>query len=57
MVEDHALHFFFLGGPDFIVGPARPKADRNILGVIGKVGLEIGKEVIGVRKRLRELIA
>lgn len=57
MVEDHALHFFFLGGPDFVVGPAAPKAERNILGVIGKVGLEIGKEVIGVRKELRDLIS
>lgn len=56
MVEDHALHFFFLGGPDFVVGPAAPKAERNILGVIGKVGLEIGKEVIAARKELRGLI-
>ena len=38
MVEDHALHFYFLGGPDFIVGPDAPKAKRNILGVIDKVG-------------------
>jgi F420-non-reducing hydrogenase large subunit len=57
MVEDHALHFFFLGGPDFVVGPSAPKAERNVLGVIGKVGLEIGKEVIGVRKQLRDLIS
>jgi F420-non-reducing hydrogenase large subunit len=57
MIEDHALHFFFLGGPDFVVGPAAPKAERNILGVLGKVGLEIGKEVIGVRKQLRGLIS
>jgi F420-non-reducing hydrogenase large subunit len=57
MIEDHALHFFFLGGPDFVVGPAAPKAERNVLGVIGKVGLEVGKEVIGVRKELRELMA
>lgn len=55
-VEDHALHFFFLGGPDFVVGPTAPKAERNILGVLGKVGLEIGKEVIGLRKQLRDLI-
>jgi len=55
-VEDHALHFFFLGGPDFVVGPTAPKAERNILGVLGKVGLEIGKEVIGMRRQLRELI-
>lgn len=56
-VEDHALHFYFLGGPDFVVGPDAPKAERNVLGVIGKVGLEIGKEVIGLRRELRELIA
>src|SRR5581483_11276563 len=57
MVEDHALHFFFLGGPDLVVGPAAPKAERNVLGVIGKVGLEVGKEVIGLRKELRGLIS
>jgi F420-non-reducing hydrogenase large subunit len=56
MVEDHALHFFFLGGPDFIVGPTAAKADRNILGVLGVVGMEIGKEVIGMRKQLRDLM-
>jgi len=56
MIEDHALHFFFLGGPDFVVGPTAPKAQRNILGVIGKVGLEIGKEVIGLRKEIRGLM-
>ena len=57
MVEDHALHFYFLGGPDFVVGPDAPAAERNILGVIGKVGIETGKKVIAVRKQLRELIA
>ena len=55
-VEDHALHFFFLAGPDFVVGPAASRADRNILGVLGKVGLEVGKEVIGMRKELRDLM-
>ncbi len=44
MVEDHALHFFFLGGPDFVTGPTAPKAERNILGVLQKVGIEIGKK-------------
>ena len=55
-VEDHALHFYFLAGPDFVVGPTAPKAERNILGVLGKVGLEIGKEVIGMRRQLRDLM-
>jgi F420-non-reducing hydrogenase large subunit len=56
MAEDHALHFFFLGGPDFIVGPQAPAADRNILGVIQKVGLDAAKRVIGTRKKLRDVI-
>jgi F420-non-reducing hydrogenase large subunit len=57
MLEDHALHFYFLGGPDFVVGPTAPKAERNVLGVIGKVGVEVGKRVIGMRKELRDLIS
>jgi F420-non-reducing hydrogenase large subunit len=57
MFEDHALHFYFLGGPDFVVGPKAPKAQRNILGVLGVVGLEVGKRVIGMRKELRDLIS
>ena len=56
MIEDHALHLYILGGPDFIVGPEAPPAERNVLGVIAKVGLEVGKKVIGMRRRLRELI-
>jgi len=56
MFEDHNLHFYFLGGPDFIVGPAAPKAERNIVGVIGKLGLEAGKKVIDIRKRTRNII-
>jgi len=56
MIEDHALHFYYLGGPDFVVGLTAPKAERNILGVLGKVGLETGKEVIGLRREMRELI-
>jgi F420-non-reducing hydrogenase large subunit len=54
--EDHTLHFFFLGGPDFVVGPRAPAADRNILGVIGKVGLEIGGKVIRARREARDII-
>jgi F420-non-reducing hydrogenase large subunit len=56
MAEDHALHFYFLGGPDFVVGPEAPAAQRNVLGVIAKVGVDVGKKVIAMRRRLRELI-
>lgn len=49
-VTDHATHFYALGGPDFVMGPDAPIAERNILGVIHKVGLEIASKVIQARK-------
>jgi len=47
---DHTTHFYALGGPDFVMGPDAPVAERNILGVIHKVGLEVGGKVITMRK-------
>lgn len=55
-VTDHTTHFYALGGPDFIVGPDAPKAERNILGVIHKVGLAIGRQVIDTRIRNHHVI-
>lgn len=57
MLEDHALHVYVLGGPDFIVGPDAPASQRNVLGVIEKVGLEIGQRVIMTRKIVRDFIS
>ncbi len=45
-IYDHTLHFYFLGAPDFVVGPDAPPMDRNIFGVLKKVGLDVGREVI-----------
>ena len=50
-VTDHTVHFYALGGPDFVVGPDAPAAERNILGVIHKVGVDVGKQVIACRQR------
>jgi F420-non-reducing hydrogenase large subunit len=55
-VTDHTTHFYALGGPDFVVGPDAPPGERNILGVIAKVGLEIGGQVIACRKRNHHVI-
>lgn len=49
-VTDHATHFYALGGPDFVIGPDAPVAERNILGVIHKVGLDVAGKVIQARK-------
>ena len=58
-IYDHTLHFYFLGGPDFVVGPDAPAAERNIFGVLKKVGLDVGKEVIKHRaygQRITEIL-
>ncbi|MCD4673268.1 MAG: Ni/Fe hydrogenase subunit alpha [Anaerolineaceae bacterium] len=56
-VADHATHFYVLGGPDFIVGPDAPKNERNILGVVRKVGREVGARVMGLLKDNHEIVA
>ncbi len=58
-IYDHTLHFYFLGGPDFIVGPDAPAEKRNILGVIEKAGMDVAKEVIKHRaygQKITEII-
>jgi F420-non-reducing hydrogenase large subunit len=59
MIYDHTLHFYFLGAPDFVVGPDAPPDERNIFGVIKKVGLDVANEVIKHRaygQKITEMI-
>ena len=56
-VSDHATHLYILGGPDFIVGPDAPASERNILGVVKKVGKEIGGKVMRLLKDNHEITA
>ena len=53
---DHATHFYILGGPDFVMGPEAPPAERNILGMIHKLGVDTGKVVIGARAAAHEIV-
>ncbi len=46
MIHSHAAHFYVLAAPDFVVGPTSDPSERNILGLIAKVGAEVGLEVI-----------
>jgi F420-non-reducing hydrogenase large subunit len=55
--EDHLLHYWYMGGPDFYAGPGAPAPMRNVLGVIAKVGAELGGRILSVRKEARELMA
>jgi len=56
-VHSHIANFYALAAPDFVVGPSAPKGERNILGVIGKVGVEVGTEVIKQRRLAQEIQA
>ena len=53
---DHTTHFYALGGPDFVVGPEAPAAERNILGVIAKVGMDVAGKVLKMRRDGHHLI-
>ncbi|MBI5476891.1 MAG: Ni/Fe hydrogenase subunit alpha [Ignavibacteriales bacterium] len=56
-VHSHIAHFYALAAPDFVVGPTADTAVRNVLGVIGKVGVEIGTEVLKQRRIAQEIQA
>jgi F420-non-reducing hydrogenase large subunit len=59
MVHSHILHFYALGAPDFIMGPRADPAKRNVIGVIEKVGKEIGLAVIkhrGYAQKIQEIV-
>lgn len=46
--EEHILHFFFLAGADFVMGPDADPAVRNVIG-IANANPEIGKKVVHAR--------
>jgi F420-non-reducing hydrogenase large subunit len=46
--SDKILHFFFLAGPDFVMGPDADYSVRNVIG-IAQSNPEIGKKVVRAR--------
>jgi F420-non-reducing hydrogenase large subunit len=56
-IYDHTLNFYYLAAPDFVMGPDAPIMERNIIGVIKKVGLDIAGEVIKHRAYGQKIIA
>lgn len=55
--EDHLLHFYFLGGPDFLLGSFSTAADRNFFGIADRWGEDFAKKILGIRRRVREMHA
>jgi F420-non-reducing hydrogenase large subunit len=58
-MEEHILHFYILGGPDFVMGPSADYATRNVIGIVGAAP-DIAKRVVRVRHlcaKMLEMIA
>ncbi|MFH1297585.1 MAG: Ni/Fe hydrogenase subunit alpha [Bacteroidota bacterium] len=53
--EEHILHFYFLAGADFVMGPDADPSVRNIVGIAGKVP-DIAKKVVRSRWLGAELL-
>ncbi|AIJ05500.1 Coenzyme F420-reducing hydrogenase, alpha subunit [Methanocaldococcus bathoardescens] len=49
MIHSHALHFYFLAAPDFVLGVDADPAIRNVVGVVDKAP-EVVKQAIALRK-------
>ena len=43
--EEHILHFYFLSGPDFVMGPDADYSVRNVIGIAGKLP-DVAKQVV-----------
>lgn len=57
-VHSHALHFFMLAAPDFILSPDAPPEERNVVG-LARHSPDIARKAITVRKfgqRLTEAV-
>jgi F420-non-reducing hydrogenase large subunit len=54
-VHSHIAHFYALAAADFVLGPDADPATRNILGVVQKVGLKVGGDVIRTRATAQEI--
>ena len=55
-IHSHSLHFYFLAGPDLVMGPESDPAMRNVLGII-KTNPELGMMAIKTRKIGQEITA
>ncbi len=55
--EDHLLHIYYLGGPDWLMAPDTPPHQRNILGLAGQMGQAFITRMMAARHQARDLIA
>jgi len=54
-IEDKLLHFFFLAGADFFIGPEYDYSVRNIMGLV-KANPELAQKVIKMRHKAKMIL-
>ena len=57
--EEHILHFYFLAGADFVMGPDADYSVRNVIGIVNKLP-DVAKRVVRCRwlgARMLEIIS
>lgn len=54
-MEEHILHFYFLSGADFIMGPDADYSVRNIFGIVGKLP-DVARQVVRVRHMCAKML-
>jgi F420-non-reducing hydrogenase large subunit len=47
-MEEHILHFYFLAGADFVLGPGADYSVRNVIGILGEAP-DIARQVVKSR--------
>ncbi len=58
-MEEHILHFYFLAGADFLLGPGADYSVRNVLGIL-QASPDVARRVVKVRHmcaRMLEILA
>jgi F420-non-reducing hydrogenase large subunit len=54
-MEEHILHFYFLAGADFVMGPDADPAVRNVIGIVQKAP-DVAKRVVRVRHMCAKML-
>jgi F420-non-reducing hydrogenase large subunit len=58
-IEEHLLHFYFLAGADFLMGPDADPSLRNVIGIIAKMP-DVARRVVKTRHtaaRMLEIVS
>ena len=56
MVHDHSAVFYALAAPDLLLDPDTPRAQRNILELVKRIGRDTGAKVLTLRKAAADIL-